>query len=703
MCNRNSRFVRMALVLCLSSASFVSFASTNGGVTLTNIAADPASGLLFERARSATFAVTDLLRQQSLVEPLDPGLSFIPTNPFNTYGQSGVAILDYDRDGDLDIYVTNGPGAPNSLFSNQLMETGATTFVDVAVAAGVDATSLDGMGVCYGDINNDGYDDLLVLGRDDANRLFQNQGDGTFVQITDSGLEGGNLSSPSCAMGDVNGDGFIDVVIANSFDHGEFIACVVEPFSRNQHNQLFLNQRDNTFVDVSETSGVQDLAGFPPAGEGAAGITWAVGMVDIDLDGDIDIIFADDQCGIPAVGEDPINGVDRGFIHVLLNDGAGHFTDNPIIVNDVSNGSWMGLAFGDLNCDGNLDIFGSNFGDYSIPVFGVQSSRWFLGNGDGTFVDSVANGDPTVFGWGNGIFDYDNDGDQDIVYHGGLDSFIVIASDNPGVVLQNQNCNANFVIDINVINRNALPVDHSRRTIQGVALGDLDRNGFVDVVAASSFDMPSSILQLSPEQFGSPLDATAFFVEPFIRTQDGFVWDGIDFLSGSLTVELNSGDNGNKWAQVTVLGTIDLTSEGRVNRGGIGAVVSFTPQRFMFGEGLVDGDTVLKPVVAGSSFGSQHSLEAGFGLGSAKRGRVDVMWPGGVRNRLYNVKAFERIVFPEIPCTIDADQWASFAEYHACVTHALNELKSANILTQQEKIRFKISAIIAFFQEWLGL
>ena len=78
-------------------------------------------------------------------------------------------------------------------------------------------------------------------------------------------------------------------------------------------------------------------------------------MVDVDLDGDVDIIFADDQGAMPpTLG----GGVDRGFIHVLLNDGAGNFTDHPIIDTPAATGGWMGLGFGDFNCDGNLDMFG---------------------------------------------------------------------------------------------------------------------------------------------------------------------------------------------------------------------------------------------------------------------------------------------------------------------------------------------------------
>ncbi len=171
-------------------------------------------------------------------------------------------------------------------------------------------------------------------------------------------------------------------------------------------------------------------------------------MVDIDTDGDLDILFADDQAAIPSVAEDEIVGIDRGFIHVFLNNGTGHFTDEPIIINDQFTGSWMGLSIGDLNCDGNLDVYGSNFGDYAVgslrgqdnvEPLGTQASRWFLGNGDGTFTDpGVSILIATPFGWGTAIYDYDNDGDSDILSHGGLDVGTNVIADNPGTIHQNK-------------------------------------------------------------------------------------------------------------------------------------------------------------------------------------------------------------------------------------------------------------------------
>jgi len=638
------------------------------------------------RAPSATVEVMETFRQQSLQQPL--ALMDLPTMPHRVYGISGVAIFDHDGDGDLDIYVTNGPGAPNSLYSNQLTESGSVTFLDVGESAGVAATDQDSTGVCYGDTDNDGDHDLLVLGRSEPNRLFENQADGTFTEVLASGLGGGDLSSTSCSMGDVDGDGLLDVVVANAFDFATLFAIFTEPFSLNQHNQLFINQGSNTFTDASASSGIQSLAGFPPQAEGAAGITWAVSVVDVDLDGDVDIIFADDQGAMPSsLG----GGVDRGFIHVLLNDGTGNFTDHPVIDTPAATGGWMGLGFGDFNCDGNLDMFGSNFGDYNIPVMempyelGEQPSRWLLGTGDGSFTDpGVGDLVASVFGWGTAVFDYDNDGDSDVVFNGGLEMNFMTFADNPGVILQNQNCSANFTFQ-----DGAFDTDYLRLNVQGLAVGDLNQDGFVDIVTASNVVVPEGFpLIPSPAKYNSVFDSTAFFAPQFVPGPDGFTWTEADLAPGIMTIEINSGHSENGWISLTAVGSVALTDGGKNNRDGIGAVVFFTPE---------NGDTIITPIQGGSSFASQHSLEVNFGLGAAKQGTVEVLWPGGVRNRLYGISAGERVVMPEIPCSFNG-KWSNQAEYQACVGAALADLVSAGIIRDSDIERYSSSALQAFLE-----
>ncbi|MCA9705829.1 MAG: CRTAC1 family protein [Myxococcales bacterium] len=676
-----------AALLCTGPAA--ASPPADEGVTFDDHAADPASGITYQRAPTPDYLTAlEELRQDSLVTPVT--LEDFVGSPYSPHGQPGVVIFDHDGDGDLDIYVTNGPGVDNSLYSNQRVETGTVGFIDVGAASGAGAWWQDGRGACAGDIDNDGDQDLMVLGGDSPNALFENVGGGQFLEVPGSGVEGGFRSHVSCAMGDIDSDGLLDVLVANSYDHHDLVACIAEPLAGNQHNQLFHNLGNLAFQDVSATSGIEDLTGFGPGNDGSAGITWAVGMIDIDTDGDLDLLFGDDQC---AFVKAKYGGFDRGFLHVLVNDGTGNFEDHPFLDSPVASGSWMGLGFGDFNCDGNIDVFGSNFGDYHLSTeglpftFGDESSRWLLGDGSGGFTDpGVGTSGASVFGWGNAVFDYDNDGDHDVAYFGALHANFYATADNPGTVLWNQGCSANFEPDIN-----ALRQDYTHKNITGAAGGDLDGDGFVDLVTAARYDIPAGTpLALGVESHGAVWDSTAFFVPIFGPGPNPgeLVWSGIEFDGGSLGIELNSG-NSNNHVGVTLVGSVDLTAGGSVNRDGVGAVVSFTPHG--------SPNTVTVPVHAGSSFGSQHALEALFGLGSKHKGVVEVMWPGGVRNRLYNVFAGERITFPEIPCSYDAS-WGSFQQYKACVNDSLDDLAGAGVVSPAMRVRLFASAVIAYFQ-----
>ena len=120
----------------------------------------------------------------------------------------------------------------------------------------------------------------------------------------------------------------------------------------------------------------------------------------------------------------------------------------------------------------------------------------------------------------------------------------------------------------------------------------------------------------------------------------------------------------------------------------MGAVIKFTPKS-------KKAKTVMNTIPNGSSFASQHSLETIFGLGKARKGTVEILWPGGVKNRLYNVKKGETVKFPEIPCSFD-DQWASKYEYLNCVHRALNDLAKVNVISRKDKHRYFKSAIRAY-------
>ena len=700
----------LALTLLFLMSLLVLSVQARSPITFTDATAQ--AGITYKRARSANFTEMQAIRDESLRTPIPADPRPQLNMPHRVHGLPGVAIGDFDGDGDQDVYATNGPGRANSLYSNQWIEIGALTFIDVATTANVDATAQDSNGVCYGDIDNDGDHDLLVLGRSEPNHLYTNNGNGMFTQVNSGDLEGGTRNASSCAFGDVNADGLLDVFLGNSWDFTSYGPCFADiPGNPIQHNQLFLNNGDHTFTDVSAARGVenlttlQDIDGVITEVHGVPTITWAVAMLDIDQDGDTDIIHGDDQCGRFSIRDAQAFGIpdarDFGFIHVLLNDGTGHFTDQPVNLRRTeSSSAWMGFSFGDFNCDGKLDLFGSSAGDYFFPnievpqPLGHHSSRWFLGDSSGGFQDpGVGRLVATPFGWGTGALDYDNDGDQDIIFHGGLDVNLRADASNPGVLLNNRHCTAEFSWD-----QAALDLNYATRNIQGMAIGDLNNDGFVDMVTAANFMQPSANLipgaDLSndPPFFGPPWGSifdpvnliTAAF--DFDSSANGFVWNGLDYPEGELSVEVNSADNGHHWVAVTVQGTKGITTDGTVNRDGIGAVVHFTPQK---------GKTVMKPIVAGSSYASQNSLIAHFGLGRANKGTVDVFWPGGVRNRLFGVKNSETILFPEIPCSFDAD-WSSPKAYRSCVREALTELVGSDVLTARQAVRFGTSAIVAF-------
>jgi hypothetical protein len=645
--------------------------------------------------------------------------------PVHDRGIAGVVTFDYNGDNNLDIFVTNGPGRPNSLYENQRGKRKGLRFLDVAARAGVSLTSLDANGACAGDIDNDGDADLYVLGRNTSNHLLRNRGNGTFQDVTSASRTGaGTYSHVSCTMADFDGNGLVDIAIANSWDMKQALPIFAVPYGLNQPNQLLRNANGRTFTDVSDSSGFTNIdVRNAPAGEKPpfADMSWAIGAVDYDQDGDQDLFTASDQGAYPM---QKYGGHNRGLLRVFNNDGTGHFTDVTRRVGTDAPGGWMGLSFGDFNFDGNIDFFDTNAGDYMflpLPEMGIvqgdMSSRWMLQRPDHTFADprdstlrnpAKEGADPslgglraTPWGWGTSTLDYNNDGYTDIFYHGSIDGMFWVTAENPGALLQNKGPRGlrngfypSFDFDKAFADSG---LDQRRRTVTGVAVGDLDKDGFDDIVTVAQGRKVGALTNYGDEanyDFGSPFDKDAAYLKTYQRTGGGPAVPTITLrptdattAEGGLSVALNGG-NANHSVAIRTLGAKGITPAGRVNRDGIGAVVSFRPQ---------GRPAEIRPVVAGSSFASQDSLEGTFGMGKSRVGTAEVLWPGGIRNKLFGVRAGERITFPEIPCGY-SDRSLSLKRYTGCVERALGDLVADRKLSRAQAHRFFASAITAYHQ-----
>ncbi|MFB6151209.1 MAG: CRTAC1 family protein [Haloarculaceae archaeon] len=670
------------------------------GIRFTDVAAKDDSAFTYRRGRDEK-AVEQLstLKEKGTVElkELEAVGQTSTYHDFGTHGGYGIVVFDYDNDGDLDVFVPNAQGEPHHLYRNKLAETGEFAFEEVAEEAGVAAPEQDGFGAAAADIDNDGNRELFVTSPPDSlHRVFDNNGDGTFTDVSEQvGItsNGGHLPS----FGDIDNDGKVDLFLGTSRTD-EHTGKPYLPYKGYALNRLFRNEGDLQFTEVSEESGVQDMDGLDEERGGTR--TFGVAMVDIDMDGEMEIMHGDDQM-IPAP-EDAVpgeQGLNWGMVHVFDNDGDGNFTDmnEEYNLREYSTMSNMGFAFGDFNYDGRLDFLTTAFGDYFVSAMpqttefqaNADTTKWFLQRPDGSFEwPGLGRLVATPFGWGAAALDYDNDGLTDLVYHGGGDFFAnkQAIGTNPGVLLKGLG-HGMFAFDETAATSSER--DHCRRMTYAVAVGDLNKNGYPDVLSGSNQDVAEgSELEPIDQEYGGPLDKYAKTNVVFSLNEDGETaeYNDFDFADGSLSVEVNSGDNENGWVAVEPAGGVGVAEEAGVNRDGIGATISCTPsgtdrtQRFS--------------VTAGASFGSCHSLEKTFGLGDSDTATVEVLWPGGHRNRLYDVRSEERIVFPEIPYSYDADVEKS--AYEDGVESALQSYADAGVVREEDIDRFLDSAVRAY-------
>lgn len=512
---------------------------------------------------------------------------------FEGDGLTGVVWFDYNRDGWDDLFLPNGKTQKNALFRNNR----DGTFTNVAAAAGVEDESGGGTGAAAADIDNDGFQDLLVLGNGGISpppsvgppqlKLYRNKGDGTFEDITAASGLTGPKTQLSASFGDINNDGYLDVFMTGPGSFGPIFGpsdadpnvpidiTQTNPQGKNeQHrNQLWLNKGDNTFEDISLSSGVDTKFGS------------CVSMfTDYDNDGWIDLVVGD--CNELSVYPTPIQ--------LFRNKGNNTFENVSPTAGLSPVGYWMCMAPGDYDCDGDIDFFVTNFGKKANGILEEATTLKFdhphalyrnNGNGSYTNVAAEAKVGHFEFGWGGIMTDLNNDGYADIVFAGTLADprfgYVGPGFGNPGRLLVNKQDGtfADYSKSLNL--------DLSSTFASGIAHGDFDNDGFEDVLIATSAlpkDLAAQPWQFDPSQ-------------PILLHNLG-----------------KTSGNQNRWIKVRLEGT------GDTNRDGVGARVTVAAGNLL----------QAKEVYAGASFASMNSSFLNFGMGChAKTDVIKVRWPNG--------------------------------------------------------------------------
>ena len=514
----------------------------------------------------------------------------------------GVAFYDYDNDGWLDIFLVNGTrleGFPagqsptNRLFKNNR----DGTFTDVTLKSGL-AHSGWGQGVCIGDYDNDGHDDLFIayFGK---NVLYHNNGDGTFSDVSEKSGVAGNAKrwNTGCAFVDYDRDGKLDLFVANYIDmdlatapvpesgpclyKGVMVACG-PPGLNGGKNVLYHNNGDGTFTDVSEKTGILNTSG-----------TYGLGVLtgDFDNDGWPDIFVANDSVA-SALYQNQKNGK---FVDIALDAGCALSADGKPQAG-------MGVSAADYDLDGNLDIVKTNFAGDTPSLYHNLGGATFE---DATFPAGL--GIHTQFlGWGCGFLDFDNDGWPDILICNGhvypeVEQLHTEAGYAQRKLLYRNLRNGKF----EDISFDVGPGISEPSPSRGAAFGDFDNDGDVDVVVNCVNEFPQLLRCDSKLQ--------------------------------------------NNWVKVRTMGV-------KSNRSGIGARVRCVVQM----PGETKPHQQIDEVRSGGGYFAQNDLRVHFGIGNASKiDLLEIRWPSGVVDTLKDIQPNQLVYVKEGEGIVRKESFAS--------------------------------------------
>jgi hypothetical protein len=490
---------------------------------------------------------------------------------------SGVALLDYDNDGWLDIYLVNGStydgmsGKASPPHAALFHNNHDGTFTDVAQQAGV-TNERWGFGVAVGDYDNDGWPDLYVTNFG-KNRLYHNNHDGTFTDVAEkAGVALGNWST-GATFGDYDGDGRLDLFVPGyvhyDIDHPPVPGSAAVAFStcefrglkvmcgprglKGEPDHLFHNNGDGTFSEVSTKAGVADANNY-------YGLT-AV-FVDVNNDGKVDLAVANDST--PN--------------YLYINKGNGTFEDASYPSGYALNENGretasMGIAVGDYLNTGLVDLYNTVFSDDYNPLY--------RNDGDGNFSDvsyQAGIAEPTIpfLGWGTGFLDFDNDGWKDI--------FVANGHVYPGV---DQSDWGTTFAERPLLFRNL-------------------RNGKFEVVPPVRGTGLASVLTARGAAFGDLFN-------------DGKIDAVINQLDGVPALLRNVNSDQNHWVGLKLIGGP------KSPRDAVGTTVYLT----------AGGMRQRADVISGGSYASSNDFRLHFGLGnSAKIDAVEIHWPSGAKEHV---------------------------------------------------------------------